>query len=156
MKIKILSALLVSVIAPAVFAGTCTAPTPIDPPTPKTLTGSTCGGEMGYNLGGTILSNPTQVYSFTWHDTGATPNALTVTGANIEVDIAVDCTTAPFTVGANGLDLDWTSAGMVDGQQYLMFVTIDPSIAPHNDTQCGSFEVGTGTLPVALKSFSIN
>ncbi|HET8898167.1 MAG TPA: hypothetical protein VFN09_05270 [Rhodanobacteraceae bacterium] len=157
MKTKLLSALLISAIAPAAFAGTCASPTAIATPTPSTVTGTTCGGDMGINLGGTILSNPTQVYSFVWHDTGTTPNILHLnSGANIEIDIANNCTDAPFAVGANLLDLDWTTAGMVDGQTYLMFVTIDPSIQPHNASQCGTFDIAPGTLPVELSKFSVN
>lgn len=130
------------------FAQTCADPLPLT--SNNTHTGTTCGGQVGIDLGGIPLVHPSIVFSFVADS--ASGNIVTSGDPTISAVIAPDCSTAPILIG-NTISLDGPE--LVDGQNYLFIVTSEELSAP--DPQiCGEFNVVTGTLPVELQSFSID
>ncbi len=60
-----------TVLAPsAAFAQTCASPLPLESPN-SSVTGTTCGGEAGIPLGGTVAPHPARVYSFSYLPPGS-------------------------------------------------------------------------------------
>lgn len=136
------------------FAGTCASPTPLGSNV-TTPTTSTCGGEIGINMGGTIYAHPSQVYSIHINHSGPGGSPLgqvSLTGTNREASITTSCTVAPTLAGAPGLPMNVD--GLADGD-YLLVVSTDPSLPVTDPPTCGDFTVSTGTLPVSLQSFSV-
>lgn len=130
------------------FAQTCASPLPLI--SNNTHTGTTCGGQVGIDLGGIPLVHPSIVFSFVAE--GASGSIETSGDATISAVIAPDCSTAPFLIG-NSIPLG--GGELVDGETYLFIVTSEELSAP--DPQiCGEFNVVTGTLPVELQSFSVD
>lgn len=149
MKTNVLSAVLTAGLLTAsagAFAGTCASPTPLL--SNETVTGTTCGGEGGVDLGGVPLVHPVVVYSFVAE--GAAGTIETSGDPTISALIAPDCSTAPILAG-NSIPLD----SLVDGESYLFIVTSEELSAP-NPQICGAYNVTTGTLPVELQSFSVD
>lgn len=131
-------------------AGTCAAPTQLA--SNATVSDTTCGGEIGINMGGTIYGHPSNVYSVTINHAAGTLGHISVTGANREMSLAPNCTTAPVAAGAPGLDID--AETVADGN-YVLVVSTDPSIPPTNPPTCGTFDLATGLLPVTLQNFTV-
>lgn len=137
------------------YAGTCAAPTPLG--SNSNANGSTCGGEVGINMGGTVYGHPSQVYSVHINHQGPDGEPLgqiTLTGTNIEASLTTSCTDAPIAVAAAGvLPLE---AQPIPNGDYLLVVSTDPSIPVQPAPGvCGNFTVAAGTLPVTLQSFSV-
>jgi hypothetical protein len=131
-------------------AGTCAAPTPLAGN--STVDDTTCGGEIGINMGGTIYGHPSNVFSVHIDHAADPLGHIAITGTNREMSLTSSCTTAPIAAGAPGLDID---AQPVANGDYLLVVSTDPSIPPTNPPTCGTFELVTGPLPVALQSFTV-
>lgn len=156
-KKSLVSAVVVGLafMSSSVFAqdGTCADPLPLVSHTEHS--GTTCGGEIGINLGGTIFGHPSTVYSFVAE--GATGN-IVLSGTDREMALTTSCTSAPVpgAIGASGLPLSLDAANLQDGQTYLLVVSTDPSIDPTVPPICGDFMVRPDTLPVELQSFSVD
>lgn len=144
-----------ALLAPMIAnAGTCADPTPLLSNTPAS--GTTCGGEVGINMGGTVYGHPSQVYSV--HINRAGPGGsnlgpIVLGTATREASLTTSCTQAPIAVAAAGaVDMDLTN--VADGD-YLLVVSTDPSIPPANPPVCGDFQITPNVLPVELKTFSV-
>ena len=131
-------------------AGTCAAPTQLA--SNATVSDTTCGGEIGINMGGTIYGHPSNVYSVTINHAVDPLGPITLTGGNREMALAPNCNTAPVAIGAPGLDIHLIS--IADGS-YVLVVSTDPSIPPTNPPACGTFDLWSGFLPVVLQSFAV-
>ncbi len=151
MKISTISALVASGMMAALSAGNAIAQT-CDSPLPLTsntaLSGTTCGGQTGIDLGGVPLVHPAVVHSFVAQ--GASGTIDTSGDATISALLTTDCSEAPSDAG-NSISLD----GLVDGTTYLLIVTSENLSAP--DPQiCGAYTVSPDTLPVELQSFTVD
>lgn len=121
------------------------------------VSGTTCGGVAGINLGGAVLGHPSVIYRFTYQNVGApNPNLITVTGAEREFAVATNCTSAPVGGGAPGVPFDINNSGLVAGTQYFVFVTSDPGLPVTAPPRCGDFSLSPQVLPVELQSFSVD
>lgn len=157
MKLRSLAILAALTFPGFAFAQTC-APTTV-PTSPissdSSLLGqTTCGGQAGLDLGGTIYSHPSKVYEFVAQ--GA--NATITFGANAdrEMSLVTGCTSAPLFIGFVGGPLVIPPGSLTDGTKYYLVVSTDPSIPTANPPVCGSFDlVVNGRLPVALQKFSV-
>lgn len=166
MKMKVLSLLALSAFAPLAFAQLTPAPpagagTCADPYTDLsnvTFTGgSTCGGEIGINMGGAVLPHPSVVFTFTYQDdsgAGNEPDQIQVTGSNMNAIVATSCTTAPVGGAAVGIPFDM-DATLVDGQTYFVAVTTDPSVPVTDPPTCADYTMANDTLPVELQKASV-
>lgn len=138
----------------AAFAQTCAAPTPIG--SNETVNGTTCGGEIGINLAGSIFGHPSVVFSFTADNASG---QITLTGTDREWAIAPSCTEAPVAIGnandAIHLPPDLSDA-LTNGQSYVLIVSTDSGIPVANPPVCGPFGLTTPTLPVELQTFSVD
>lgn len=140
----------------ASFAQTCASPLPIGPKVGGNhppLSGTTCGGTAGLNLGGTIYPHPSIVYSFVAQNASA---SLTF-GAdpNREMSLVANCASAPITFGAPGFPMVVAPGTLIDGTTYLVIVSSDSGLPPAPPI-CGPYNVViTGTLPVSLQNFSV-
>ena len=138
--------------APVVaFAGTCAAPEPLM--SNSQISASTCGGEIGIDMGGTVYGHPSQVYSVHIDHAAGTLGHIALTGTNREASLTTSCTSAPIQVAASGV-LDIDAETLANGD-YLLVVSTDPSIPVENPPVCGDFTATAGLLPVSLQSFSI-
>lgn len=145
-----------SLLAPAsVFAGTCAAPTPLN--SGSDVTGTTCGGVVGINMGGTVYPHPSVVYSVTINHGGPDGSPLgniALGGTNIEAVLTASCTDAPIALAAAGA-IEMPVEPLPDGD-YLLVVSTDPSIPVQPAPGvCGDYSVTAGTLPVTLQDFSV-
>lgn len=143
----------VALCAPlAASAGTCAAPEPLQ--SHYVTAASTCGGEIGIDMGGTVYGHPSQVYSVhVDHAADPLSHISFLQGANREASLTTSCTSAPIQIAATGvLDIDLQPLSNGD---YLLVVSTDPSIPVQNPPVCGDFAITAGTLPVSLQSFSI-
>ena len=135
-------------------AGTCAAPTPLQ--SNPSLQDTTCGGEIGINLGGTIYVHPSNVFSLHLDHAAAMDGVLDpihLEGTNREMAITTSCKAAPLQVGGEGLSIELNP--LTDGD-YLLIVSTDPSIPPTNPPICGAFHLFGGWIPVTLQSFTID
>ncbi|HJU38106.1 MAG TPA: hypothetical protein VJ724_00940 [Tahibacter sp.] len=149
MKRILVTMLLCGFMPVAAYAGTCAAPTPIF--SGQTINESTCGGEAGINMGGTIYGHPSQVYSFTANNAAG---AFTLTGTDREMSVTTSCTSAPIASGAPGVPIN--ASVLVNGTSYLLIVSTDPSIPLANPPVCGAAStVLPNPLPVSLQKFSV-
>lgn len=135
-------------------AQTCASPLPIRSntsyPNPTSTTATTCGGQAGLNLGGTIYPHPSIVYSFVAQSANAT---LTLTGTDREMSLVNNCANAPIAIGFVGGPM--VVNGLTNGTTYYVVVSTDPSI-PTPPIQCGAYTLTVaGTLPVSLQDFSV-
>lgn len=149
-------------LAGVAFAGSCAAPTALGSTPIPNMSVNTCAADAQsgpFNLGGVVgtqLASNGQVYSFTWHDKGVSPNVIATTdqigGQNAEFYIApgTDCSNQPLVTGHTGTPLDLAAAGLTDGNSYVLVVTKDPSTS----AGCGTISLNVGTLPVQLQKFS--
>lgn len=133
-------------------AGTCASPTPIT--SDVTVSGTTCGGEIGIDMAGVIYPHPSQVYSFVG-DPSAT-GAIALTGTDREMAMTTSCNSAPFMDGYPGGPIDLDALNLVAGQTYLLIVSTDPGIDPEDPPLCGDFTVTTDTLPVSLQNVTVD
>lgn len=136
------------------FAQTCASPLPMKSnttyPNAMSPTATTCGGQAGLNLGGTIYPHPSIVYSFVAQSANAT---ITLTGTDREMSLVSNCNSAPIAIGFVGGPM--AVNGLTNGQTYLVIVSTDPSI-PTPPVQCGPYTATVaGTLPVSLQGFSV-
>ena len=127
------------------FAQTCASPLPIKSnssyPNASSPTATTCGGQAGLNLGGTIYPHPSVVYSFVAQSANAT---ITITGTDREMSLVSSCAGGPMVVNS-----------LTNGTTYYVVVSTDPSI-PTPPIQCGAYTLAVaGTLPVSLQGFSV-
>lgn len=137
----------------SLFAQTCDSPyTGLESHTP--LVASTCGGQIGIDLGGAIYPHPSHISSFVWED--GSPAVMTLEGTNMEFGIMSNCSSAAHAVGAPGIPIDLETIGLVDGNTYLVIVSTDPGIDPTDPPTCGDFTLNPQHLPVELQSFSID
>lgn len=138
----------------AAFAGTCESPTPLA--SNSNVSGSTCGGPVGIDMGGTVYGHPSQVYSIHINHQGPDGDPLghiTLSGTDREASLTTSCTSAPSQVAAPGVvEID---ANTLANGDYLLVVSTDPSIPVTDPPVCGDFSVQAGTLPVALQNFTI-
>lgn len=132
--------------------GTCASPAPLA--SMASDNGSTCGGEIGINMGGTVYGHPSKVYSFHINPTGpdGTPTTIALTGSNREASVTTSCTTAPTLAGAPGAPID--VSGLAEGD-YLLVVSTDPGLPVTDPPTCGDFGVQAGVLPVTVTNFSV-
>ena len=136
------------------FAQTCASPLPIKSnssyPNASSPTATTCGGQAGLNLGGTIYPHPSVVYSFVAQSANAT---ITITGTDREMSLVSSCAQAPIAIGFVGGPMVVNS--LTNGTTYYVVVSTDPSI-PTPPIQCGAYTLAVaGTLPVSLQGFSV-
>ena len=148
---KILVALGCLLCCTYVFAdpGTCAAPTPLL--SNSTVSGTTCGGEIGINMGGTIYVHPSSVFSLHL-DHVNDPNKISIHGEHREMALTASCATAPIAIGAPGLDIDGSE---IPSGDYLVIVSTDPSIPATNPPTCGAFDLNI-LSPVTLQSFVVD
>lgn len=155
MKNTLLAGALALCITSTAFAGTCASPTPLASNS-SVPSGSTCGGEVGINMGGTIYAHPSQVYSVHINHQGPDGDPLgkiVLTGTNREASLTTSCSVAPIQVAAPGvIDID---ANTLANGDYLLVVSTDPSLPVTDPPTCGDFTVTAGTLPVALQNFTV-
>lgn len=155
MKRALLAAMVLAGLPMAAFAQTCESPISLHPQTPgRTITGTTCGGTSGIPLGGAVATHPSVVYQFTYNNSESGP--ISVTGAEREIVIAANCTSAPITGGAPGVNIgNIGGLGLQNGTNYLLIVTSDSGLAVTDPPRCGDFSVTYTALPVSLQSFSV-
>lgn len=155
MKRALLAAIVMAALPVAAFAQTCESPTSLHPQVgPQSFTGTTCGGQSGIPLGGAVAAHPSVVYQFTYNNSEA--GNITLTGAEREIVIAANCTSAPLTGVAPGGTLNLQGVpGITNGQNYLLIVTSDSGLPTTSPPRCGEFSWGYTALPVALQSFSV-
>lgn len=152
-------------LSASAFAQTCASPLAVPPkaggayPIPH-LTGTTCGGTPGLNLGGVIYAQPSVVYSFVANAaaaaTGATITVSAAGSTNRELGLVTSCSTAPFAIGAEGFPMVIAPGALTAGTTYLLIVTSDSGLPPPPPVVCGPYSLSTvGTLPVSLQGFSV-
>lgn len=152
------SALALAGVVGTAQAQTCASPIP-DIESNATVTGNTCSGtEIGINLGGVILPHKSVVYSFV---AGGPPGGITtMTGTNLGIVIAENCTSGPIAIGSPDapMDVGAVTAQLTVGNTYLFIVTGDPGEpvpAPPAEV-CGAYSINTSQLPVELQNFSVD
>lgn len=155
---KHVALLAAALLAPSVvFAQVCT-PTTV-PTTPiasnQTINGATtCGGQAGLNLGGTIYPHPSAVYEFVAQNANA--NIVISGGTDVEMSLVTGCTSAPLYIGFVGGPLVIPGGALTNGTKYFLVVTKDPSLPATTPPTCGAFNLAVnGILPVSLQNFSV-
>lgn len=124
------------------------------------ITGDTCtAGNPLPSYGGTGSPQNEIIYTFTAQGANA-DISLTANGgyagstAGVFLFPACSPSTDPVAFGVPGAGNAMHVGGLVDGQQYFVAVTADPG-GPNDG--CGQFTMDIdGTLPVGLKSFSVD
>lgn len=173
MKMKLLIAMLLATGAsvaiaqpappsPPTASGSGTCADPFVPAESLTVyTGSTCGGDIGIDLAGTVLGHPSVVYQFVYSDVdaGTEPDQIAIAEATLGVVIAASCTSPVLASGGAGappLNLDAPNPGpLTDGQTYLAIVTTDPGLPVTDPPTCSDYTMTIDTLPVELKSMDV-
>lgn len=155
MKTRLFLGALAFTMPVIVFAdgGTCADPEPLYSITNDS--GTTCGGQAGINLGGTIFVHPSKVYKIHINSNGPHGHQTNIRlfGANREAAIAIDCSSSPLVIGAATMPLDVST--LADGN-YLLVVTTDPGMPATDPVTCGDFVVDAAILPVSLQNFSVD
>lgn len=146
----------------SVFAQTCASPLPIQSNT-SALPGDTCaaGNPFPSFPGGIPSGHNDVVYSFVAQGANATINVQgqgTLTAPGWVV--LAPCDAVNGNIVASGSNAGGSASGVVngltDGTTYYLVVTTDPG-AGQPDTNCGAYTVTVnGTLPVSVKSFSVD
>lgn len=136
-------------------AGTCADPIPLAS-LQSVPDGSTCGGEIGINMGGVVYGHPSMVYRFHINQAGpgGTPTTISVTGTDREASITDSCTNAPTAISSAAIgpaDVSTLATG-----DWLLVVSTDPGLTVTDPPRCGAFAVTAGVLPVSLQEFSVN
>lgn len=154
---SLLAGCVLAILPGMAFAGSCAAPTVIDPQTPNgSISGDTCtGGETGqWDFNGLAWPHRSEVYRFTYNNNAS--GLITIGPAPIEV-VILDRNTCvgaeAVLISSQAASMNLTDAGLTNGQEYLMLVGAENTQAAGT---CGNFTVGWETLPVELQSFSVD
>lgn len=172
MKLKLLTAFLLTAGAsvamaqpapttPPTTAGAGTCASPFSPDQSLTnYSGSTCGGDIGINLGGSVLGHPSVVFSFVFQDDDTDDGVngddlITLTGTDKVIALATSCTVGASAIGQTGTPINLDTAGLTDGTTYLAIVSTNPSLPVTDPPTCGDFTMDNDTLPVDLQKASV-
>jgi len=144
--------MMVAPMAAFAAAGTCDDPEILA--SVSNVSGSTCGGEVGINMGGAVYGHPSKVYKFHINHAGpgGTPTTITIGGTNREASVTSSCSVAPVAAGAGTLAID--ANALTDGD-WLLVVSTDPGLPVTDPPTCGDFSVEAGVLPVSLQTFTV-
>lgn len=115
---------------------TCASPAPLATISINPST-TTCGGEIGINMGGVVYGHPSRVYSFHVNQPGMCCS-IQLTGTNREGVVTRSCTEAPTAISAPGFPINVNA--LADGE-WLYVVSTDPSLPITNPPTCGPFTI---------------
>jgi hypothetical protein len=153
----LLAGVIFAVVPGLAFAGSCAAPTVIDPQSPNgTIAGDTCtGGETGqWSFNGLAWPHRSEVYRFTYNNNAS--GLITIGPAPIEV-VILDRDTCvgaeAVLISSQAASMNLADAGLTNGQDYLILVGAENTQAAGT---CGTFTLGWESLPVELQSFSVD